>query len=80
MTFRNPTNGYIESASVPFLWCLIFGVFYFAVKGIWRHALISAFAAMCTFGLAWLVYPFFAKGIVAASYGRRGWERLDAAI
>ncbi|HEX7853877.1 MAG TPA: hypothetical protein VF503_09295 [Sphingobium sp.] len=77
MTFRNPVNGYTESSSVPFLWCLLFGIFYFMVKGIWRHALISFLIACCTLGLSWLIYPFFAKGIVIASYGRRGWERVN---
>lgn len=77
MRFRNPANGYEESAHVPFLWCLLFGVFYFAVKGIWRHAFISFFCALFTLCLSWLVYPFFARGIVISSYGRRGWDRVD---
>jgi hypothetical protein len=77
MVFRNPANGYTESASVPFLWCFLFGTLYFMFKGVWRHVLISFVVAVCTLGLGWLIYPFFAKGIIASSYGRRGWERLD---
>jgi len=76
MQFRNPANGYIESADVPFLWCLLFGCFYFAVKGIWTHALVSAVLAVCTFGFSWLVYPFFAREIVRRSYLRRGWSEV----
>lgn len=76
MRFENPVNGYKEDASAPFLWCLIFGVFYFMSKGIWKHAFISFVLACVTLGFSWLIYPFFAKGIVIADYGRRGWTLL----
>jgi hypothetical protein len=67
MQFRNPNNGYVETASVPFLWTLLFGCFYFAVKGIWSHAIIAGILAICTGGIAWLIYPFFAKRIVRSN-------------
>jgi hypothetical protein len=54
----------VKHHSVPFLWCLLFGPFYFAAKGAWIHAVIALLAALVTMGLSWLVYPFFAKGIV----------------
>lgn len=50
--------------SVPFLWCLLFGVFYFAYKGVWGHFWLGLFLGAVTFGISWLIYPFFAKGIL----------------
>ena len=79
MHFKNPANGYIESSSVPFLWFLLFGSLYFAVKGVWGHAVVSFIVACCTFGLSWLIYPFFARGIVFKSYARRGWVQVGNA-
>lgn len=76
MTFKNKNN-YTETSKVPFLGCLIFGFLYFAYKGIWRHALISFVLAILTGGLAWLVYPFFASGIVRNNYLRNGWEEVE---
>ena len=76
MRFRNPTNGYVEVAGAPFLWCLLFGFFYFAAKGIWTHAVVGLGAALLTFGLSWLIYPFFAAGIVRTHYLRKGWIDL----
>jgi hypothetical protein len=77
MVFENQQNGYQEKVGWPFLWCLIFGVFYFAVKGIWRHALIGAVAALFTAGLSWLIYPFFAGSIIRAAYLRKGWLQIE---
>jgi hypothetical protein len=71
--FRNPTNGYTEAVGTPWLWCLLFGCLYFAVKGIWTHAVAALAAALLTFGLSWLIYPFFARAIVEKHYLRSGW-------
>ena len=60
MKFTNPVNGYTEKLGWPGLWTLIFGSFYFAVKGIWSHALISLILAICTIGISWLIYPMLA--------------------
>jgi hypothetical protein len=76
LTFRNPTNGYTETASAPWLWCLLFGFLYFAVKGIWTHAVASLLLAALTAGLSWLIYPFFARGIVKRHYLRSGWVHV----
>ena len=79
MHFKNPANGYIESSSVPFLWCLLFGALYFAVKGVWAHVFIYIVVAMCTVGLSMLIYPFFARSIVYKSYAKRGWQQVGTA-
>jgi hypothetical protein len=71
--YRNPANDYVESASLPGLWCLLFGCFYFLAKGIWGHAIIAFLLAAPTLGLSWLIYPFFASGIVEKHYLRKGW-------
>jgi hypothetical protein len=34
--------------------------------------------ALFTLGLSWLVYPFFARGIVEKHYLRMGWQRVAA--
>ena len=50
--FENPTNGYKEGvSSIAWLWCLLFGFFYFAVKGVWRHALLGIIFAILTAGI-----------------------------
>jgi hypothetical protein len=69
-------NSYVENASCPWLWVLVFGFFYFAVKGIWSHAVISLVLAICTAGISWLIYPFFASGILEKYYLRKGWTRI----
>ena len=60
----NPVTGDILKVSRhPFLWTLLFGPFYFAAKGVWKHAALSSVLAICTFGVSWLVYPFYARRI-----------------
>ena len=79
-TFRNPLNGYTQSVhpGSAFVGCLLFGVLYFAYKGVWKHALISLAAAFMTVGASWFVYPFFAYGCVRSSYLERGWKEVGA--
>lgn len=72
LRFRNPANGYTERVGVPWLWCRLFGCIYFAVKGIWTHAVAALLLALLTAGLSWLVYPFFARSIVERHYLRSG--------
>ena len=77
MRFQNPSNGHIETASLPILWTFLFGCFYFAFKGFWMHAAIAFVAALITSGLSWLIYPFFAPMIVRNYYLRNGWLPVD---
>jgi len=76
MKFRNPTNGYIETASAPGFWCLLFGPLYFLSKGVFFHAIISFVVALMTFGFSWLIYPIFAGGAVRRAYLRNGWTEV----
>jgi hypothetical protein len=75
--FRDPQTGYEESIENAGLWCLLFGSIYFAVKGVWSHAVISLVLAFSTFTLSWFVYPFFARGILERHFQRRGWIAVD---
>jgi hypothetical protein len=68
----NPSNG-THKETIPFLWTLIFGGFYFIAHGIWTHAIIAFVLAIPTFGLSWLFYPFFAKSIILNYYLKMGW-------
>ena len=77
MKFQNKNNGYIEEASLTFLWVLLFGVFYFLYKKIWNHALISLGLGIITAGISWLIYPFFGKEIVRKSFLRNGWVEVS---
>lgn len=61
MIFENPANGYQEEFHGAFIWSLLFGPIYFAVKGIWTHAVVAFVLACATAGISWLFYPFFAK-------------------
>jgi ABC-type transport system involved in multi-copper enzyme maturation permease subunit len=75
MQFKNPQNGYVETAYTGFSWllCLLFGCLYFLVKGNFKHAFVSFVMAMLTLGLSSLVYPFFVNRINKRYYLRRGW-------
>ena len=76
MTFVHPTNGYIEKGGTGFswLWMLLFGAVFLAVKGCWRHVSIYLVLVPTTLGLAWLIYPFFARRLVDKAYLRQGWR------
>jgi hypothetical protein len=77
--FQNPSNGYIEEVSQPFLWTLLFGPLYFAVRGVWTHAAAAFFLAIVTAFISWLIYPFFARQILETNYLRKGWIPLTRA-
>jgi hypothetical protein len=77
--FRNPSNGYVVKATGDFtwLWAFLFGPFYFGFKGLWGHSALWVLAAFVTIGWSLLIYPFFAKSLVAKRYQELGWERSD---
>lgn len=76
MIFVNPANGYRKEVTVPWLWTLLFGFLYFAAHGVWTHAIIGLVLACVTFGVSWLLYPFFASSIIRQHYLGRGWKQL----
>jgi len=80
MRFKNPANGYVEEVNNAPLWCLLFGCIYLAVKGVWTHAVAAALLAFFSYGISWLIYPFFANQIIRTNYLRRGWVELPDLI
>ena len=74
--YKNPANQYIEKVSYAGVLTLFLGCFFFAFRGIWTHFVISLALAVITFGLSWLIYPFFASGIVKKHYQRNGWTEI----
>jgi hypothetical protein len=72
-TFRHPTNGHTERVGPAWLWALLFGVFYFAWRGMWTHAIIGAILAFLTFGISWVIYAIAAPSLVRKHYLRAGW-------
>ena len=78
MKFRNPSNGYVETAG-EIIWSplvtLIFGPIYFAVKGCWGAFVI--YVLLCipvvTILVVWIVAPFLAYSTVNNRYRRMGW-------
>lgn len=77
MMFKQPQNGYIIETSLHGLWAFLFGFLYFMKHGVWSHAIIYIFVVPMTFGIAWLIYPFFAKDIIRNHYLKNGWEQLQ---
>ena len=49
-----------EGTKASWLWCFLFGPFWFAFIGSWKWFAISMLAAVVTLGLSALVMPFFA--------------------
>src|SRR5882672_6327455 len=75
-TFRNPWSGDQLSIENAGLWTFLFGPLYFAHRGVWTHAAISLVVAIVTYGIAWLVYPFFARSIVRKHLLAQGWTAV----
>lgn len=77
--FENPSNNYREygSGGLAFLFTLLFGCFFFAIKGIWSHFFISLILAIVTVGISWLIYPFFVSGIIKKHYLKKGWIEIE---
>lgn len=74
--YRNPLNNMVETVESPGPWCLLFGPFYFLRHSAWEAAVISGLAAFLTFGISWLIVPFFAESLIRISYIHHGWEEL----
>lgn len=80
MQFAHPLNGHVATVRAPRLWMFLFGPLYLASHGVWGQAVISFVVALCTAGLSWLVYPFFAPRILRSSYLRNGWRDVGGQV
>ena len=76
--YEQPSNGYRVQVSdgACFLWTLLFGGLFFLVRGSVRHFFIGFILGACTFGISWLIYPFFASGILRTMYLERGYREV----
>jgi hypothetical protein len=73
MTFAHPVNGHVQRVGPAWLWALLFGAFYYAYKGMWRHAALLIVLVIPTLGLAWLWYAVKAPALLREHYLERGW-------
>ena len=80
MQFRNPPTVTLRVFLVPSFGRFCSAASIFAVKGVWKHALLGFIAALMTSGLSWLVYPFFATAIMKKHYLRNGWSFVDESM
>lgn len=76
LSFKNPQNGYEVEIESPWAYTLLFGGFYFLRHGAVFQAIVALILSLCTAGLAWLVYPFFAKNLIRETYLRKGWVEV----
>ena len=80
MRFAHPLNQHVVTVKAARSWTLLFGPLYLASHGAWAQALISLVVAVFTVGISWLVYPFFAPGIVRSAYLCNGWREVGTSV
>jgi len=78
MKFKHPQHDFVEeyNTSTAWLWCLLFGWIYWAVRGNVRHAIIWAALILPTLFISAFVYPFYANKINLKHYARNGWKAI----
>ena len=72
--FRHSETNDVVTCNQAFMWTFIFGSFYFLLKGVYKHAIISLALAVFTGAMSWFIYPFFAKGIMTNYYLEKGYH------
>lgn len=71
---RHPINGAVEEVWEGFSWpCLFLGFIWYIYKGMWGWGIIALVLAILTWGISWLVFPFFANEQHAKSLLERGY-------
>ena len=70
MKYYNPETAW--------LWCLLFGPFYWLARENYKHFVMSALLVFVTGGLSLIVYPFFANQINLRRYRRDNWHDMNA--
>ena len=74
----HPVNDSTEDIWEGFSWpCLFCGFLWYMYKGMWGWGIIVAILAFATFGISWLIFPFFANGQYAKSLLERGYLNED---
>lgn len=59
--YINPANNYemTDGGKMTWLWCLLFGPFYFASRRNWTMVFCGMLMGIFTLGLSWFIIPFF---------------------
>ncbi len=66
-----------KSIYTGFSWqSLIFGIFWFAFNEMWGWFFISSVLAVATYGLSWLVFPFFFNSLYLKYLLNKGFRYL----
>jgi hypothetical protein len=84
--YRNPANGYSESVTLlSMLGAFLLGPIWYALQGLWAHALIQLLAIILFSGfflfwplivVVWLLYALAAPWLLSRAFLRRGWQRV----
>ena len=70
----HPVNDSTEEIWERFSWpCLFCGFLWYMYKGMWGWGIIALILAISTFGISWLIFPFFANGQYAEALLERGY-------
>ena len=72
MIAEHSTTGAVRTILGPFhwLWCLMFGCFYYACKGMWGMAVVSLF----TLNGLLIIMPIMNRSLVRKHYENMGWK------
>jgi len=74
----HPVNDSTEEIWEGFSWpCLFFGFLWYMYKGMWGWGIIAAILAFVTFGISWLIFPFFANEQQARHLLKQGYLNED---
>lgn len=79
--FKNPKNNRVElvpSKMGAFFLMFLFGFFYLAYRGLWRHVGGAILAAIFTGGVSWFIFAIYAHQIITEHYKKTGWIQLNA--
>ena len=79
MIYKHPENDYREEiyGKWSWLWVLLLGPVYWAIKGVWTHFAAHLLLIFATFWIAHFIYPFFTYTILEKHYEKNGWIRVD---
>jgi hypothetical protein len=70
----HPINGSTQDIYEGFSWpCLLCGCFWYFNKNMWGWGVAAIIISIMTYGIAWLVLPFFANKQFADDLLRRGY-------
>jgi hypothetical protein len=74
-TMRNAASGSTIQVYDGFSWpCFFFGPLWYAAKGMIGMFFVGFVLALVSFGLSWLVLPFFANGQYRDHLSGRGYQ------